>query len=421
MSDRNGGVRGWGRDANLRALLDRLAEAGPRSRRDLARDLGLSLASVSRMAEALMAAGLVAESEKVGSGRGRPHALLALRGEAAVVVGVSVRSVSVRLRLATLAGEVLHAARVDRVQGPAEDLVAQLRSLVVAASGSRAAGRPVAAVVVGISGAWDAARARVLAAPNLPTLEGVDLGAALQAGLGDLVLGGSVALDNDVNLAALGEQARGAARGVSDFYYVSLGSGVGGAAVLEGRLRRGAHGLTGELGYLPVGPAGASVPLESVIGRKPLEQWVRERRRAAAPTAATAAAARPGGPTLAGRGASAGAVSPDPDPAHGDVFALLASDDEEFCEHVAGHVAVALAGVTVALDPELIVLGGGMSRRGDGWTERVRRHLGALVPHVPEVAASQLGRDASLLGAIAHATELGRAAMVAHHFATPAT
>src|SRR5690606_21523252 len=211
------------------------------------------------------------------------------------VVGVSVRSVSVRLRLATLAGEVLHAARVDRVQGPAEDLVAQLRSLVVAASGSHAAGRPVAAVVVGISGAWDAARARVLAAPNLPTLEGVDLGAALQAGLGDLVPGGSVALDNDVNLAALGEQARGAARGVSDFYYVSLGSGVGGAAVLEGRLRRGAHGLTGELGYLPVGPAGASVPLESVIGRKPLEQWVRERRRAAAPTAASAAAARSGG------------------------------------------------------------------------------------------------------------------------------
>src|SRR5690606_16541211 len=136
----NGGVRGWGRDANLRALLDRLAEAGPRSRRDLARDLGLSLASVSRMAEALMAAGLVAESEKVGSGRGRPHALLALRGEAAVVVGVSVRSVSVRLRLATLAGEVAHAARGDRARGAAEDTVARLRAVAGGGRRGRRAG-----------------------------------------------------------------------------------------------------------------------------------------------------------------------------------------------------------------------------------------------------------------------------------------
>lgn len=386
MSDR---LRSLGRESNLVAVLDRLAAAGPRSRRVLGRELSLSPASVSRLAEALLSAGLVEEVGKVGSGRGRPHTLLSVDEEAAVLVGVSVRSVSVRLRLASLTGRPVHDMRVDRVQGAAADLVAQLRSLVAEAAGAHAPGTPIAAVAVGISGAWDARARRVLAAPNLPGLEGEDLEAALREGLGDLVVGGLVVLDNDINLAALGEQACGAARGVADFYYVSLGSGVGGAAVLDGRLRRGSHGLTGELGFLPLGPAGASVPLESVVGRRCLERWVVERR----------------GPRVGDGRAAHEDV---------DVFALLEDGDEELCEHVAKHVAIALAGVVVAVDPELIVLGGGIGRQSETWSARVRRHLAALVPVVPEVVPTRVGRDAALVGAVAHAGELGRANMVAH-------
>lgn len=377
MSDRQ---RSFGRDANLLAVLDRLAVLGPRSRRDLADELGLSPASVSRLVESLLEARLIQEGEKVGSGRGRPHTLLSVRPEAGVVAGFSVRSVSVRLRVATLAGETVHDERVDRVEGGPEELVGQLRSLLEAVL-RRASRGPLAAVVVGVSAAWDAAARQVRAAPYLPGLEGTDLEAALRAGLGDLVVDERVVLDNDINLAALGEQAQGAARGVADFYYVSLGSGVGGAAVLDGRLRRGAHGFTGEIGLLPVGPAGSSVPLEELVGRRRLESWVAERRG--------------GGATV-------------------DVFALLEDGDEELREHVARHVAVALAGVVVAVDPELVVLGGGIGKKSEGWIEGVRRHLSALVPVVPRVEATQVGRDASLIGAIACAGELGRENLVTH-------
>jgi predicted NBD/HSP70 family sugar kinase len=371
------------REASHRVVLESLAIDGSRSRADLGRALGISPASISRAVDGLLGADLVREGARLAARIGRPQTLLEVNPAAAVVVGVSVRSRFVRLLLAGLDGAPLHRLTLERAPGPPAELARQLRGLVTEVRRAHAPERDVGAVVVGISGAWDARRRRVHAAPDLPGYEGVDLVALLQDSLCDLVVGCAIDLDNDVNLAALGERAHGSARGEDDFFYLSLGTGVGGAAVIDGRLHRGAHGFAGEVGFLPVVDGGRLQPIEAVVGRKGLER----------------------------RAAEAGPLG-----AEDDVFALLEVIDDEtnpVVDHVLRHLASALVAVITTLDPRLIVLGGGIGRTRDVWAARVRVRLKQLVPQVPAIVTAALGRDASLLGAVVHGTALARSALLA--------
>jgi len=344
------------REVNLRAVVDRLARNGPMSRTDLARDLELSPTSVGRLIEELLRLGLVAEGERVVTGVGRPQTLLQL-----------------------LDGRVAAAADEERHDGGAEELARQVDGLV-ARLRSQASG-PLAAVVIGISGAWDAVRRRVLAAPNLPTLEGIDALAAFREALTGQLGDGAIALDNDVNLAAVGERTFGAARGIDDVFYLSVGSGVGGAAIVDGAVQRGASGLVGEVGYLPVTVDGREVRLEDALGRRALEAFASEL-----------------------------GIRTD-----GDVLAWLERDDPEhqpLTEHVARVLAQALVAVVTTIDPRLVVLGGSVGRYGRAWTERTREQLADRVPVVPDIASTQLGREAPLLGAIEIARTLARSSLV---------
>jgi predicted NBD/HSP70 family sugar kinase len=367
------------REVNLRAVVDRLARNGPMSRTDLARDLELSPTSVGRLIEELLRLGLVAEGERVVTGVGRPQTLLQLNAAAASVAGVSIRSRWVRVRLADLDGRVVAAADEERHDGGAEELARQVDGLV-ARLRSQASG-PLAAVVIGISGAWDAVRRRVLAAPNLPTLEGIDALAAFRAALIGQLGDGAIALDNDVNLAAVGERTFGAARGVDDVFYLSVGSGVGGAAIVDGAVQRGASGLVGEVGYLPVTVHGREVRLEDALGRRALEAFATEL-----------------------------GIRTD-----GDVLAWLERDEPEhqpLTEHVARVLAQALVAVVTTIDPRLVVLGGSVGRYGRAWTERTREQLANRVPVVPDIASTELGREAPLLGAIENARTLAWSSLV---------
>ncbi|HET8756404.1 MAG TPA: ROK family protein, partial [Solirubrobacteraceae bacterium] len=186
-------------------------------------------------------------------------------------------------------------------------------------------------------------------------------GAPLRRLLAD-ALGAPVAIDNDVNLAALAEAA---ARGVDDLAFIAVGTGVGMGIISGGRLIRGAHGAAGELGQLPVGdhvvaPFGDLGPLEAIAGGAGL-------------------AARAGTPTArevfdAGRGT------------------LL--DDQ------AAVLASGIRAVQALLDPELIVLGGGLGCRADV-ADRIAAALEAHGTPPPRVERSRLGEDAGLLGALA--------------------
>ena len=368
------------RGLNHRAVLDRLARVGATSRAELARDLGLSAASVSRIVDFLIRAGLIREGERVTSGIGRPQTLLHLVGDAALVVGASIRSFALRVWIADLDGAVLARARVPRERDDPEALVRQLRDVTLDLAATHAPTRPLGAIVLGLSGVWDEHGARFFAAPNLQLLEGLDVHRLVDEVWCGHVLG-PVVIDNDINFAALGESAHGAARGIGDFFYLSLGSGVGGANVIDGRVRRGMHGFAGEIGYLPIATPSGLRPLEAVVGRLALED-------------------------LAHRN---GLLAPDR-----DVFHLLEDPAAEALvgDHVVDTLAVAIAAITAILDPQRIILGGGVGRYSDRWIGRIRERLAITLPVVPDLVSTAVGEDASLLGTIALGRELARAALL---------
>lgn len=370
------------RAANVAAVVERLALAGPASRTDLARAVGLSATSVGRLVDELLRSGLVAEGARVPSGVGRPQTLVHLRGDAASVAGVSIRSRSVRVTIADLSGTVLASARVDRVDDTPEALARQVAAVVAELRDDIPTNGSLTAVAIGVSGVWDAARRRVFAAPNLAVLEGVDALTLFQDALADAVARGVVSLDNDVNLAAVGERLHGAARGCDDFFYLSLGSGVGGAMVLGGDVHRGASGFAGEVGALPVVHEGRLVRLEDLLGRRALEAHA---RRLGLPQG------------------------------EGDVLAWLEREDvrvRPFADHVAAVLGQALVAVVATLDPRLIVLGGSAAGFGPSFTARTRAALAAFLPVVPDVVSTQVGPQAPVLGAVVQARAAARSVLV---------
>lgn len=253
----------------------------------------------------------------------------------------------------------------------------------------------VQAVAIAVPAIVEPASGRVHGGPNVGW-NGFDLGARLAA---DVEL--PLVVENDAHLAAVGEARRGAARGVSDFIVVSVGTGIGAAAVVGGSLVTGRHNAAGEIGsmvldrsWLAQPPPGGHGWFESVAS----------------------------GPAIAASG-------PGAQPADGSslrpttesVFNAMRAGDPASVEIVArflDHLAMALIAVTGVLDPELVVLDGGVGRKltwvVDDLAERVARH----VPVTPRIAVSLLTPTASLVGATIAAVEASRSRAATTHFGT---
>jgi predicted NBD/HSP70 family sugar kinase len=214
-----------------------------------------------------------------------------------------------------------------------------------------AAGCPVAtvaAVGVGVPGIVDAAAGTVRHAVNLGVgAEPVELGAALQP-----LVTGPVVVANDVNLAALG--AAEAFGTTADVAFISIGTGIAAGFVIDGEMHVGARGIAGEIGHLPIDPQGPRCE----CGQRGCLETV-----ASGATIARRWTGPDGGPgDAAGLFAAAGA---------GDPAAIALRD--ELC----GHLAAAVALVAHTVDPELIVLGGGVTEAGQPLLEGVRAALRA--------------------------------------------
>jgi predicted NBD/HSP70 family sugar kinase len=293
------------------------------------------------------------------------------------VVGLDVGRDRVRGAIADLTGEI--AAHRDERSRPksAASLIAQLGEIAHGLAAEAGIGwRQVTVAVVGSPGVFEPSRGKVTLAHNLPGWGRVGLVESLQAELGT-----KVDFENDVNLATLGERWRGLGRDVDDFVYLHVGTGVGMGLVLGGELYRGATGIAGEVGYLPL----AADPHE-----------LRNRRQGALESAlgakAVIAAAR-----------AEGMPSPQ-SPAR--IFAAARRGDEPALRvvgTVAERIALALAAVIPVVDPALVILGGGVGRNGDLLLEPVRRELAELSPFHPDVEVSALGEDAELVGAVSMA------------------
>jgi predicted NBD/HSP70 family sugar kinase len=359
-----------------------IGEVGPVSRAQLARQMGLSKPTVSEALARLERAGLVRETGRTSGGRGRGAVLYELHPGAGWVVGLDVGRGWVRAAIADITGTF--AARRDeraRVRSAAS-LIEQIGAVahdLAAEAGLR--WRDVAQAVVGSPGVFEPSRGQVALAPNLPGWGREGLVDSVRA-----VLGTDVAFENDVNLAALGEQWRGLGKGVDDFVFLSVGTGIGLGLVVRGELYRGANGFAGEVGYLPIVAGHRGEPSERRQG--PFE--------AAAAAAGVVRSARELGvpPPLSAK----------------RVFALARRGDpaaRRAVEAEARRLALAVATIVPVVDPELVILGGGIGGNGDLLLEPLMHELARLSPFRPRVEVSALGDDAVLHGAVA--TALGAA------------
>jgi glucokinase len=213
----------------------------------------------------------------------------------------------------------------------------------------------------------------------------MDLPARLDAALPE-----PYTVDNDVNLAALGEARVGAGRGARSFATVSIGTGLGGALVVDGRLLRGSHGAAGEFGFLladreQLRRPGA-MPMESRVAGPGIAARARE-----------LAAADPSS-VLRGGTVDAGAV-----------FAAAARGDRvagQVITELLEHVAMTIVAVTAVVDPERVILDGSVGRALEPYLPQLVRLVEPSVLSAPEVRISALAPTAALAGAVAEAWAL---------------
>src|ERR671937_714980 len=234
---------------NERTVLETIREGAPISRAEISRRAGISKPTVSLALRSLLEAGLVRETSPEP---GRPSygaVYFEPAPDAAFVLGFDLGARFLRGAACDLSGEIR--ARED-VELPAPDAdtamstIARLRSSLVEAT--ELSEELIDGVVVGIPGVVEPDGGRINLALNVTGLEERAFAAELQEQLGL-----AVTLENDINLAALGEHWRGVARGVDDFAFLSIGTGLGAGVVLHGELHRGRHGAAGELDFVGAG------------------------------------------------------------------------------------------------------------------------------------------------------------------------
>jgi predicted NBD/HSP70 family sugar kinase len=365
------------RTLNQGALMQRLRESGPLSRAQLARDTGLSKPTVSQALAELEAAGLVRPAGPAAPSRGRTALLYEPDPTAGYVIGIDIGRAWIRIAVADLAGTII--ARRDtpnRARTAAAVVRTVAREARAAVKEAGIGWKRVVHTVVGSPGVFDPSTGRLWHAPNLPDWSKPGLADELRE-----ALTASTAIDNDANLAAVGERDFGRGRDARSFVYVELGTGLGVGIVLDGELHRGARGAAGEVGYIPW-------PGTPTSERGRLEE--------ATSAAAVVASAREAGMRgeLTAKEIFDAARSGDPK-------ALRAVDEE------AVRIAHLLATLTAVIDPEFVVLGGGIGASADLLRPRIETCLHEITPLETRVEESELGQDAIVLGAIA--TALGTA------------
>ncbi|HET9610060.1 MAG TPA: ROK family protein [Acidimicrobiales bacterium] len=282
---------------------------------------------------------------------------------------------------------VAAAVRRPTGTGGGDRLVASTAGTLVALA--EAAGVPVdgfAAVGVGVPGLVDRQAGTVRHAINL----GLDDTPVALAGHLAALARAPVVIDNDVNLAAVGAAVALGCRG--DLAYLSVGTGLAAGLLLDGRIRRGAHGAAGEIGHLPVDPHG---PVCECGQRGCLEVLA---------SGAAIAARRP-----AGGGALTAASDLLAAAEGGDAAARALVDD------VAGHLAGAVALLAQTVDPEVVVLGGGVAEAGPGLLDAVRRSLRDRAARSPVLAAIALADRVALVPDGVPAGAIGAALLARHH------
>lgn len=365
------------RRLNLERVLAAAIERDvPFTRSELIDATGLSAPTVGSLAAHLIRLGLLTDLGAGPSRGGRRPSHMEFNARHGFVAAIDLGSTRTHLGVADLRGGLIARRTVDTAGDTAPgNLLERLANLLLDLL--READIPIArvlAVGAGAPGAVDPARGMVVAlAPNLAQWNEVPMASILRT-----AISAPVVVENDVNLAVLGEHWKGAARGHSSCAFLSFGTGIGAGIMVNDQLHHGHRYLAGEIGLMCMGPQyvetdfGARGCLETLTGLGAL----RRRWHARQPPSPTWAA---------------------------DLFAAAAAGDaaaRETADDVATFLGMATANVSSLLDPSMVVLGGALVAQVPAIVDRVRAIASRILPSPPEIVPSRLGTDAPLWGAL---------------------
>lgn len=368
------------RAINRSAILETIRRDGPISQSAIAERLAVSLPTVMRIVDGLKVEGFVRPlNDKEWSG-GRRRSLLEFNAESYLVLGIDLGGTKMYGALSDLGGTVLDEVNIGKHGTSGEDSYDRLVTLIDTLLASpKAHGRKVRGIGVGVPGITLHQQGIVKWAY---TLQWKDF--PLKARLSDRYEL-PITIDNDVNLAALGELWFGAGQNAQNMILIAIGTGIGAGIIIDGALYRGSTEASGEIGSM-------------VPGREFLGKDFRDFGALESVASGTGIAAR-AREVLKAQGAR---IDLDGITAE-EVFEAARQGQawtSGVIEETVDFLAMVIANLTVTFDPEVIILGGGVSRSADMLIEPISRRINGAVPALPRLVASRLGLRAGVMGAI---------------------
>lgn len=368
-----GHLRGLNLERVLNVAMDR---PGSFTRSELTAATGLSAPTVGSLAADLIRSGLVKDLGAGPSRGGRRPSFMELNARHRYVAGIDLGPTRTRLAVADLRGDRIAERIVDTPAGvgPAvllRRIAAALRTLM---SDAEAPLERLLVVGAGAPGVVDTDTGTVSFAPNLKGWSNVAMRDILEPALGAPVL-----VENDVNLAVLGERWQGAARGHHTCAFIFVGTGIGAGILIDGELHRGHSFMAGEIAVMCMAPQYVDVDygtrggLETLAGLQALAaRWPKGARADPAEWMAALYTAAESGDRAARRAV----------------------------EETATFIGIAVANVAAVLDPSLIVLGGALMAQGGPLVAEVRKVVKRIARAPVELAVAALGKDAPLCGCL---------------------
>ena len=368
------------RGINRSAILEIIRRESPISRTLIAQKLNVSLATVMRIVDELIEDELVrleGTSEWTG---GRRRSLLEFNSDGQVVVGIDMGGTKMFGAVSDLGGRVLEEIELSRHGTSGELTYERLVELIEALlSSQKINGRRVRGIGVGVPAVTLHKEGVVVWSPSLKWRD-----YPLKTMLADH-FHYPITVDNDVNLAALGEQWFGAGQNCKNIVLIAIGTGIGAGVVIDGALYRGSNEASGEIGYL--------LPGREFLGRRYEDFGALENVASGTGIALRAREALKGQRDLS---ELENLISEDVFDAarRGETWAQAIIDE------TVDYLAIAIASIGAYFDPDVIILGGGVARSSDLLLKPILNRIEGTIPNLPRLVVSPLDRRAAVMGAI---------------------
>ncbi|MBN1316914.1 MAG: ROK family transcriptional regulator [Anaerolineales bacterium] len=367
------------RSINRSSILELIRQCTPITRTRISHELGISMPTVMRIVEDLIADDLVRPIGHKESTGGRPPSLLEFNSKAYALIGLDLGGTKMFGTVADLSGNIQHELFLPHREGQdnyLENLCNLIEQLMDA---PRLPGQQIRGIGVGAPGVTITPDGIVTWAPSLGWRD-----LPLQDLLSER-FDVPVIVENDVNLTALGEWGFGVGQGAQNMVSIAVGTGIGAGIIIDGSLYRGHNQAAGEIGYI-------------LSCKDDLNQ------RYDAFGAFEKKASGPGIVARARQRLEEKKIPLPEDPLTTEAVFQAARNGEEWAikvvDETVDYLTLAIANVSAIMNPELVILGGGVARSADLLVEPIRQRLVGIVPFPPRVAVSTLGRRAAVMGAI---------------------